>query len=132
MMDLEEFNNMMSFLNIDQKKSKNNIDFQHNAIDIVDYFMKLNYPKGTMIKHDESLIATGKMVEVLKYIDLMVVVNNKDNIVHSCKDCGYNTNGFKKDGGVHCDISRTLTCTSTFNSKSSLFKPEADFWKPDK
>jgi hypothetical protein len=76
-MDLEAFNNMMSFLNIDQKKSK--IDFQHNAIDIVDFFMKLNYPKGTKIKHQESLIATGKIVEALKYIDEQVIVNVDKN-----------------------------------------------------
>jgi hypothetical protein len=78
MMDLEEFNNLMSFFNIDQKKSK--IDFQHDAIDIVDFFMKLNYPPGTKIKHQESLIATGKMVEVLKYIDSQVIVE-KGSIV---------------------------------------------------
>ena len=72
-MNLGDFNNLMSFLNLNSQKSQSKVDFQHDAIDIMDFFMKLNYPPGTKIKHQESLIATGKIVEALKYIDEQVI-----------------------------------------------------------
>jgi len=76
-MNLGDFNNLMSFLNLNSQKSQSKVDFQHDAIDIMDFFMKLNYPPGTKIKHQESLIATGKIVEALKYIDEQVIVKNE-------------------------------------------------------